>query len=154
MTTTALHGLSFQKSKKNLEGSYIDLWKYDLNKEKDSEWLVLFKTVSHRANNDILKVLWKEMHFYFIELVVLSLIALSNWYLIKKQKCCIRCTHWVTYYRLYGLYCLYEWLQIYQWLTFEIYSFKFNRKPDVIKISCKIQTSNKFFKLRSIIVSK
>ena len=42
-----------------------------------NDWFYL-KTVSHRANNDILKVLWKEMHFYFIELVVLSLIALSN----------------------------------------------------------------------------
>ena len=48
-STTILHGLSFQmlqkhaKNKKNLEASYITLWKPDLNKQKDFVRLVLFR---------------------------------------------------------------------------------------------------------------
>ena len=46
---TILHGLSFQilqknvKTSKNLEASYIALWKPDLNEQEDFERLVLFR---------------------------------------------------------------------------------------------------------------
>ena len=48
-STTILHALSFQmlqknaKTRKNLEASYIALWKPDLNEQKDFERLVLFR---------------------------------------------------------------------------------------------------------------
>ena len=48
-STTILHDLSFQmlqknaKTKKNLEASYIALWKPNLNEQKDFERLVLFR---------------------------------------------------------------------------------------------------------------
>ena len=48
-STTILHGLSFQmlqenaKTRKNLEASYVALWKPDLNEQKDCERLVLFR---------------------------------------------------------------------------------------------------------------
>ena len=48
-STTILHGSSFQmlqknaKTRKNLEASYIALWKCNLNEQKDFERLVLFR---------------------------------------------------------------------------------------------------------------
>ena len=48
-STTILHGLSFKmlqknaKTSKNLEASYIALWKSDLNEQKDFERLILFR---------------------------------------------------------------------------------------------------------------
>ena len=49
ISTTILHWLSFQmlqknaKTRKNLEASYIALWKPNLNEQKDFERLVLFR---------------------------------------------------------------------------------------------------------------
>ena len=49
ISATILHELSFQilpknaKTSKNLEASYIALWKPDLNKQKDFERSILFK---------------------------------------------------------------------------------------------------------------
>ena len=49
ISTTVLHELLFQmlhknaKTKKNLELSYIVLWKPDLNEQKNSERLVLYR---------------------------------------------------------------------------------------------------------------
>ena len=51
-STTILHGLSFKMLKKNakttkdLEASYIALWKPDLNEQKDFERLVLFRNIA------------------------------------------------------------------------------------------------------------
>ena len=48
-STTILHGPSFQmlqknaKTRKNLEASYIALWKPNLNEQKDFERLVSFR---------------------------------------------------------------------------------------------------------------
>ena len=46
-STTILHGPSFQMlqkmTRKNLEASYIALWKPNLNEQKDFERLVLFR---------------------------------------------------------------------------------------------------------------
>ena len=46
-STTILHGLSMlqknAKTSKNLEASYIALWKSDLNEQKDFERLILFR---------------------------------------------------------------------------------------------------------------
>ena len=41
-STTILHGLRNIKTRKNLETSYIALWKLDRNEQKDFERLVLF----------------------------------------------------------------------------------------------------------------
>ena len=43
ISTTVLHGLLLQILKKNLEASYIVLWKPYLNEQKDFERLVLFR---------------------------------------------------------------------------------------------------------------
>ena len=43
-STTILHGLQKNaKTRKNLEASYISLWKPDLNEQKDFERLLLFR---------------------------------------------------------------------------------------------------------------
>ena len=55
-STTALHGLSFQmlpknaKARKNLDASYIILWKPFLNDQKDFKRLVLFRNGVTQSN--------------------------------------------------------------------------------------------------------
>ena len=55
-STTILHGLLFQMlqkkaiTRKNLEGSYIALWKPDLNEQKDFERLVIFRNGVTKSN--------------------------------------------------------------------------------------------------------
>ena len=48
ISTTIIHGCHFKcsknaKTRKNLEASYIALWRPDLNEQKDFERLVLFR---------------------------------------------------------------------------------------------------------------
>ena len=50
------------KTRKNLEASYIALWKPDLNKQKDIERLEI---VSHKDINDIKQTPKKKVHFFF-----------------------------------------------------------------------------------------
>ena len=52
------------KTRKNLEASYIALWKPSLNEQKDFERLVLFRKLSHRAIDDIMQTPKKEVHFF------------------------------------------------------------------------------------------
>ena len=67
------------KTRKNLEASYIALWKPSPNEQKDFERLVLFRKLSHRAIDDIMQTPKKEGHFFFFSVCyVLFLIALDN----------------------------------------------------------------------------
>ena len=45
------------KTRKNVEASYVALWKPDLNKQKNFERLVYLEMMSHRAINDIKQTL-------------------------------------------------------------------------------------------------
>ena len=66
------------KIKKNLQASYIALWKPNLNEQKDlKDWFYL-EMVSHRAIDNIMQTPKKEVHFSSSQFVVLFLIALDN----------------------------------------------------------------------------
>ena len=56
------------KTRKNLEASYIALWKPDLNEQKDFERLVLFRNGVNRGFNDIMQAPKTEVHFFFFSL--------------------------------------------------------------------------------------
>ena len=54
------------KTRKNLEASYIALWRPDLNEQMDFERLFYLEMVSHRAINDIMQTPKKEVHFFYL----------------------------------------------------------------------------------------
>ena len=72
------------KTRKNLEASYIALWKPDLDEQKDFERLEM---VSHKEINDIKQTPKKKVHFFFFS--VCFIVFNCSWQLVmfdKKQK--------------------------------------------------------------------
>ena len=89
-----LYWLSFQilqknvKTRKNLEASYITLWRTDLNEQKEFERLFFSEMVLHRAINNIMQTHKKKVQFFPS---VCYIVFNCPWQLImldKKQKKC------------------------------------------------------------------
>ena len=91
-----------------MEVSYIDVWKFDLNEQKDFEKLVLLGIMSPRETNDIMQNPKKEVHFFFFS--NLCIVFNCSWQLMfdKKQKTCVKLIHLITDDGLYDRKAFYK----------------------------------------------